>query len=125
MCYSPCFMHATQNAFVQRQLLRCQTCGSQAFHVLDCCCNPNYVRVPTSSVCETLKSWFGAVQARLRGWLLRRYQRPAKPMSAEALDAWEARPIVINTSEASCALREAGIANVVEPSEHETVLSQR
>jgi hypothetical protein len=46
-------------------------------------------------------------------------------MSAEALDAWEARPIVITTSGAPRTLRETGIDNVVEASEHETVLTQR
>jgi hypothetical protein len=125
MCYSPCFVHATRDAVVRRQLLQCRTCGSQAFHVLDCCRNPDYVRVPTSPLCETLKSWFGAVQVVVRGWLLQRHQRPAQPVSAEALDAWEARPIVISTSGTPRALRETGIDNVVEASEHETVLTQR
>jgi hypothetical protein len=124
MCYSSYFVHATRDAFVRRQLLQCRTCGSQAFHVLDCCRNPDYVRVPTSPLCETLKSWVGAVQALVRRGLFRRHQPPAEPMSAEALDAWEARPIVINTFGAPGALRETGIDNVAEASEHEPVLTQ-
>ena len=69
MCYSPYFMHATREALVQRQLLQCRTCGSQAFHVLDCCRNPDYARVPTSPLGERLKAWLEAVQARMRASL--------------------------------------------------------
>jgi hypothetical protein len=125
MCFSPCFVHATQNAFVQRQLLQCRTCGSQAFHVVDCCRNPDYVRVPTSPVCERLKAWLGGVQAKLRAWLLPPHPRPAEPVSPEALDAWEARPLVISNARDTRAPRETGVDKAVEVVEHETVSTHR
>jgi hypothetical protein len=125
MCHSPYFMQTTQGAFVQRQLLQCRTCGSQAFHILDCCRNPDYVRVPTSPLGEKLKVWLGAVQVTVRGWLFRTRQRPAAPMSPEVLDAWEARPLIIGNAGAMPTLREAGTDKVVEGVEREMVAAHR
>jgi hypothetical protein len=125
MCFSPCFVHATQTAFVQRRLLQCRTCGSQAFHVLDCCRNPDYVRVPTSPLCERLKTWLGAVQAMVRVGLFRPRPRPEAPVSPEALDAWEARPLVINTAGDRRALRETTADKIAEETERETVSTHR
>jgi hypothetical protein len=125
MCYSSCFVHTTQRAFVQRQLLQCRTCGSQAFHVLDCCRNPDYARVPTSPLGEKLKGWLGAVQARLQASLFRPRQRPAEPTSPAALDAWEARPLILGNAESTPGLRETCAAKAVEEVEHETVLAHR
>ncbi len=124
MCYSPCFVHATRDAFALRQLLQCRTCGSQAFHVLDCCRHPDYVRVPTSPLGKTLKTWFGAVRLLVWEWLLRRHQRPAEPVTAEVLDTWETRPIVIRTAGAPPALRQTDIDNILEASERETLLTR-
>jgi hypothetical protein len=118
MCFSPCFVHATQAAFVRRQLLQCRTCGSQAFHVLDCCRNPNYVRVPTSRLGEELKSWLGGMHAAMQAWLFRARQRRERPLSPEALDAWEARPVVVSDAHIP---QEAGVDHAMEGVEHETV----
>jgi hypothetical protein len=122
MCFSPCFVHATQGAFVRRQLLQCRTCGSQAFHVLDCCRNPDYVRVPTSRLGERLKSWLGGVHAAMQAWLFRARQRPERPLSPEALDAWEARPLVVSDLQTP---REAGVDRATEGVERETASAPR
>jgi hypothetical protein len=125
MCYSSCFVQATQRAFVQRQLLQCRTCGSQAFHVLDCCRNPDYARVPTSPLGEKMKGWLRAVQARLQASLFRLRQRPAEPTSPAALDAWEARPLILGSAESTAGRRETCGAKAAEEVEHETVLAPR
>jgi hypothetical protein len=124
MCYSSCFVHAAQRALVQRQLLQCRTCGSQAFHVLDCCRNPDYARVPTSPFSEKLKGWLGAVQARLQAALSRLHRRPAESTSPAALDAWEARSLILGNAESTPGLRESCAAKAAEE-EQETVLSHR
>ncbi|MGH8070549.1 MAG: hypothetical protein ACRERE_35980 [Candidatus Entotheonellia bacterium] len=121
MCFSPCIVHATREAFVQRQLLQCQTCGSQAFHVLDCCRHPNYVRVSTSQLGKRLKAWLGGMQGMARAWLFQPRQRHAQPVSSEAFDAWEARPIVISTSGDVQAPRQTGADKAMEEVECETV----
>jgi hypothetical protein len=125
MCFSPCFMHVTREALVQRQLLQCRTCGSQAFHVLDCCRNPDYARVPTSPLGERLKAWLKVVQARMRGSLLLTRQRPTAPVSPAALDAWETRPLILSNAEDTSPLRETGADNAVEDIEHETPSAYR
>jgi hypothetical protein len=121
MCLSPGFMHATQRAFVQQQLLQCRTCGSHAFHVLDCCRNPDYVRVPTSPLGEKLKAWLGAVQP----WLFQPRQRPAEAVSPEALDAWETRPLIINNSGDMPVPLEDGTDRAMEGVEREPVSTHR
>jgi hypothetical protein len=93
MCFSPCFVHMTREALVQRQLRQCRTCGAQAFHILDCCCNPDYGRIPASPLGGRLKAWLGAVQARMRAALLLRRQRADEPLSPGTLEAWEAQPL--------------------------------
>jgi hypothetical protein len=125
MCVSPYFMQTTQGVFVQRQLLQCRTCGSQAFHILDCCRNPDYVRVPTSPLGEKLKAWLGAARVTVRAWRFRTRQRPAASMSPAALDAWEARPLIIGNSGDVLALREPRADKVVEGLERETVSAPR
>jgi len=125
MCYSAYFIQATRGTFVQRQLLQCRTCGSQAFHVLDCCRNPDYARVPTSPLGERLKAWLEAVQARMRASLFRTRQHPAEPASPAVLDAWEARPLTLSNAEDTRVLRETGADKVVEEIEHETLSAYR
>jgi hypothetical protein len=121
MCYSAYFIQATRGTCVQRQLLQCRTCGSQAFHVLDCCRNPDYARVPTSLLGERLKAWLEAVQARMRAALFPPRQRPAEPVSPAVLDAWEARPLTLSNAEDTRVLRETGADKVVDEIEHETL----
>jgi hypothetical protein len=125
MCFSPCFMHVTRAALVQRQLLQCRTCGSQAFQVLDCCRNPDYARVPTSPLGERLKAWLEAMQARMRASLFLTRQRPAEPVSPAALDAWEARSLTLSNAEDTRASRETGADKTVEEIEHETLSAYR
>lgn len=125
MCFSPCFMHVTREALVQRQLLQCRTCGSQAFHVLDCCRNPDYTRVPASPLVERLKAGLGATQAKMRAALFPPRQRPAEPVSPAVLDAWEARPLTLSNAEDTRVLRETGADKVVEEIEHETLSAYR
>jgi hypothetical protein len=124
MCLSPYFMHVTREAVVQRQLLQCRTCGSQAFHVLDCCRNPDYTRVPTSPLGERLKVWLEAAQARMRRSLFLTRQRLAALASTATLDAWEARPLTLSNAEDIRALRETDTDEAVEEVEHETLSSQ-
>jgi hypothetical protein len=121
MCYSAYFIPTTRETFVQRQLLQCRTCGSQAFHVLDCCRNPDYARVPTSPLGERLKTWLEAVQARIRASLFLTRQRPAEPVSPADLDAWEVRPLTLRNTENVRALRETRANKVAEETEHETL----
>jgi hypothetical protein len=109
MCYSPCFIHATQTALVPQRLLQCRTCGSQAFHVLDCCRNPDYVRVPTSQLAHWLKHWLGRVQISAQAWRPRLRQRREQPASPEALDAWETRSITVANPNDTRAMEDLGI----------------
>jgi hypothetical protein len=125
MCFSPCFMHVTREALVQRQLLQCRTCGSQAFQVLACCRNPDYARVPTSPLGERLKAWLGATQAKMRATLFPPRQRPAELVSPATLDAWEARPLTLSDTEDTRASRETGADKAVEETEHETLSAYR
>ena len=120
MCYSAYFIQTTRETFVQRQLLQCRTCGSQAFHILDCCRNPDYARVPTSPLGERLQTWLQAVQTRIRASLFLTRQRPAEPVSTADLDAWEVRPLTLRNTENVRALRETDANKVVEETEHET-----
>jgi hypothetical protein len=124
MCLSPYFMHVTRESVVQRQLLQCRTCGAQAFHVLDCCRNPDYARVPTSPLGERLKGWLGAVQAGMRSALSLTRQRRAAPASAATLDAWEARPLTLRSAEDIRALSETGTDKAVEEAEHKALSAQ-
>jgi hypothetical protein len=125
MCYSPYGMHVTRQAFVQRQLLQCRTCGSHAFHVLDCCRNPDYVRVPTSPLGQRLKAWLGGMQVMVRGWLFQQQQPPTEAMSPAALDAWEARPLIPSAAEDTRALQETGADTAAEEVEHEMASAHR
>jgi hypothetical protein len=119
MCFSAGFMHATREAFVQRQLLQCRTCGSQAFHGLDCCRNPDYVRVPTWHFGERLRRWLGSVKTTVHAWLPGLPQRPEQPLSPEALDAWEARPLGILNAGPPRAQPELGADEAMEAEAHE------
>lgn len=121
MCLSPYFMHVTRESVVQRQLLQCRTCGSQAFHVLDCCRNPDYARVPTSPLGERLKVWLKAVQAGMRRALSLTRQRRAAPASTATLDAWEARPLTLRSAEDIRALSETGTDKAVEEIAHKAL----
>jgi hypothetical protein len=125
MCFSPCFIAATQGAFVQRQLLQCRTCGSQAFHVLDCCRSPDYVRVPTSHLGERLKAWLGGLKAMVHSWRLQPLPRPPQPMPPAALDAWETRPIVVGNSKDFPAPQDVSADKLSEEVERETVAAHR
>jgi hypothetical protein len=125
MCYSPCIMHVTRQAFVERQLLQCRTCGSQAFHVIDCCRNPDYVRVPTSPLGGRLKNWLGGVRATVRAWLFQRQQPATEPVPSAALDAWEARPLTLSEAEDTRALQDTGSDTAVEEVEHELASAHR
>jgi hypothetical protein len=121
VCYSAYFIQTTRETFVQRQLLQCRTCGSQAFHVLDCCRNPDYARVRTSLLGERLRAWLEAVQARVRASLFPTRQRPVKPVSPADLDAWEVRPLSLRNTENACAVREADANRGAEEAEHQTL----
>jgi hypothetical protein len=121
MCYSAYFIQTTCETFVQRQLLQCRTCGSQAFHVLDCCRNPDYARVPIPPLGERLKAWLETVQTRMRASLFLTRQRPVEPMSPKDLDAWEARSLTLRNTETVRALRETRANKVAEETEHETL----
>jgi hypothetical protein len=125
MCLSPYFMHVTREAVVRRQLLQCRTCGSQAFHVLDCCRNPDYARVPTSPLGERLKVWLEAVQARMRRSLVLTRQRRSAPASTATLNAWEARPLILSNAKDRRALWETDTDKAVEEVEHEALSAQQ
>jgi hypothetical protein len=114
MCYSLYVRHVTRQASVQRQLLQCRTCGSHAFHVLDCCRNPDYIRFPTSLLGKRLNAWLEGVQAMVRMWLCRRQQLPTAPVSSATLDAWEARPLIFSDAEGRRARQETGADMAVE-----------
>jgi hypothetical protein len=105
---------------MQRQLLQCRTCGSQAFHVLDCCRDPDYARVPTSAVAQKLKTWLGGAQASVRLWLVPRRQPPKLSRSAEALDTWEARPLLISKAGNSGVPHKTGSELTMQDVEHDT-----
>jgi hypothetical protein len=117
-------MHVTRESVVQRQLLQCRTCGSQAFHVLDCCRNPDYARVPTSPLGERLKVWLGALQARMRRSPFQTHQRRAASASTATLDAWEARPLTLRNAEDLRALWETDTDKAAPEVEHKTLSAQ-
>jgi hypothetical protein len=94
MCFSPCFIAATQHAFTQRRLLQCRTCGSQAFHILDCCRNPDYVPLRASHISGSIENWMARVRALVQAWWPRSRRYPVQPAPMEALDLWETRPLV-------------------------------
>jgi hypothetical protein len=121
MCFSACLVHVTREALVQRQLLQCRTCGSQACDGLDWCRDPNYARVPRSPLGERLKAWLGAVQSRMRASLFPPRQCPAQPVSPADLDAWEARPLTLGNAEDTRALRDIGVDKATEEVEHVTL----
>src|SRR5829696_6036271 len=95
MCYSPCFFHATQTTFAKPRLLQCRTCGSRAFHILDCCRNPDYTPVTTLHVGQGFRQQWGRVKAMVRRRWPQRRQRVEQTRSLEALDAWERRAITV------------------------------
>jgi hypothetical protein len=119
MCFSAGFTHAAREAFVQRQLLQCRTCGSRAFHVLDCCRSPDYVRVPTWHLGERLRHWLGRVKTTVQAWLPGPPQRPEQPLSPEALDAWEARPLGVIDAGPTPAQLELGADEAMAAEAHE------
>ena len=125
MCFSPGFVHVAGEAFIRRQLLQCKTCGSQAFHVLDCCRHPYYVKVPTSHLAGQVKAWLGEVQDRLRVWLLQRRQYRNQPVFPEPLDAWEARPITLSTCGDLQTPRQTDLDEAVEEVDHEPLTAHR
>ena len=125
MCYSPCFIQATRAAFAPQQLLQCRTCGSQAFHVLDCCRNPDYVRVPTSQFAHRLTHWLGRVKGSVHAWRSQRRQRFDQPPSPQALDAWESRPIIVVTPDQVRAPEDLGVQEEDRQQEHEAVSARR
>lgn len=124
MCYSSCFIQATQKAFVQNRLQQCRTCGSQAFHVMDCCRNPDYVPVATSHVAATLKGWLSRIWMRLRMPQRARHQ-PAQLASPERLDAWEARPLLTMETGRTRQLRVGDTDSAAEPKMQETIAAGR
>ena len=125
MCFSPGFVHVAREAFVQRQLLQCQTCGSQAFHVLDCCRHPHYVKVPTSHLAEQLKAWLGEVQDMVWAWLFQRRQHRDQPVFPETLDSWETRPITLSTFGDRQAPGQTSLDDAVEVVDHEPLPAHR
>ena len=94
MCFSPCLIAATQRALTQQRLLRCRTCGSQAFHILDCCCNPDYVPVRVSRISERMEHCMARVKTLLQAWWPQSRRSPVQPAPTEVLDLWETRPLV-------------------------------
>jgi hypothetical protein len=125
MCYSPCFIQATRTAFAQQQLLQCRTCGSQAFHILDCCRNPDYVRVPVSHLVERLKHWLGKAKAIGQAWRPQPRQRLEQAASPEALDTWETRPIIVINPGNTQAPQDSGVREAAGESEHEELAVHR
>jgi hypothetical protein len=125
MCYSAYFVHTTRETFRQQQLLQCRTCGSQAFHVLDCCRNPDYARVPTSPWGERLKAWLEATLARVRASLFLPRRRPAEPVPPADLDAWEVRPLTLRHPQDTPASWETAVSQVEKEAEHEPLAVTR
>jgi hypothetical protein len=125
MCYSPCFIQATRTAFTPQVLLQCRTCGLQAFHVLDCCRNPDYARVPTSQFVHRLKRWLGRVKTSAQAWrpqLRQRFERSAPP---EALDAWETRSITVTNPNHMSTSEDLEVQQVDGQREREAVSAHR
>ena len=125
MCYSPCFVQATRAAFAPQRLLQCRTCGSQAFHVLDCCRNPDYVRVLTSQFAPRLTHWLGRVKVSIHAWRSQRRQRFDQPPSPQALDAWESRSVIVDNPNPIRALEDLGVQEEDRQQEHEVVSARR
>jgi hypothetical protein len=125
MCYSPCFIQATRAAFAQQQLLQCRSCGSQAFHILDCCRNPDYVRVPTSHLWTRLKHWLGSMKSIGQSWRPRPPQRIERTASLESPDIWETRPIVVVNPGNTQAPQDFSAREAAGQPEHEEVAVHR
>lgn len=125
MCFSPCFVHATSEAFVQRRLLACRTCGSQAFHALDCCRNPDYMPVQNSPLRRMLASWMARLQERLRPWWSQAGQHTKASTTIEALDGWEARPFKPIAVTITKPLRDLEPEATAEADIYETTAAQR
>jgi hypothetical protein len=125
MCYSPYFIQATRAAFAPQQLLQCRTCGSQAFHVLDCCRNPDYVRVPTSQFAHRLTQWLDRVKVSVLAWRSQRRRRFDQPPSPQELDAWESRSISVVTPDHLSAQEDLGVQEEDQQQEHKAVSARR
>jgi hypothetical protein len=125
MCYSPCFIQATRAAFAPQQLLQCRTCGSQAFHVLDCCRNPDYVRVPTSQFVHRLTHWLSRVKTSVYAWRSQRRQGLDRPASPQALDAWETRPVIVVNPGRTRTSEDLGAREEAPHQGHEAVSARR
>jgi hypothetical protein len=65
------------------------------------------------------------VQAIVRSWLFRPRQRPERPVSPQALDAWETRLIAVSSPENARAPQDVGADSLAEEVEHETVSAHR
>jgi hypothetical protein len=125
MCFSPCFIAATQQAFTQKRLLQCRTCGSQAFHILDCCPNPDYAPVRASHLRERLGIWMARVREVVQAWWAQSRRHPAQPTPSEALDLWEARPLVTIDVEHTEPSPAFATADVAEPDACEMSAARR
>jgi hypothetical protein len=100
--------------------MQCRTCGSQAFHVLDCCRDPDYAPVARSQIVAPLKAWVHGLWSRLR-----RPQRPQQQPAPEPLDAWETRPLLPLAVEGVDSSSVAAMHDTTEPEMHETVSAGR
>jgi hypothetical protein len=125
MCYSPCFIQATRAAFAQQQLLQCRTCGSQAFHILDCCRSPDYIRLPVSHLGERLRYWLGRVRVMAQSRRPQPRQQPERVASPEALDSWEIRPITVVNRGSAQAPQDSGAREATGQLEHEELAVHR
>jgi hypothetical protein len=123
MCFSPCFLAATQQAFTQKRLLQCRTCGSQAFHILDCCRNPDYVPVGASHISERLEHCMARLKALVQAWWPQSRRYAVQPAPMEALDLWETRPLV--TGEHTEPSPELATADAAEPDPCEMSAARR
>jgi hypothetical protein len=65
------------------------------------------------------------MQAMVRAWLFQRQQLPTEAVSPAALDAWEARPLILSDAEDTRALRETGADAAAEEVEHEAASAHR
>jgi hypothetical protein len=60
-----------------------------------------------------------------RAWLCQPRQRHEQPVSSEALDAWEARPIAVSTSGNAQVPQQTGADKAIEEVEYETASARR